>query len=68
MQVTCIKDFGTAVVGDLVEVPDGSSVDPVHWEPVITPPPADPPPVTPVTPATLMNPVKEGMLWHRRAA
>ena len=37
MQVTCIKDFGGAVVGDVREVPDGSSVDPVHWS---APPPA----------------------------
>lgn len=32
MQVRCIRDFGTAVVGDAAEVPDGSAVDPVHWE------------------------------------
>lgn len=34
MQVRCIKPFGGAEVGDVAEVPDGSQVDPAHWEPV----------------------------------
>lgn len=32
MQVRCIRDFGGLAVGDVAEVPDGSQVDPAHWE------------------------------------
>lgn len=47
MQVRCVKAFGTAVPGDVVQVPDGAVVDPVHWEPVTAPPPAAPVPAAP---------------------
>lgn len=44
MQVECVKAFGTAVPGDVAEVPDGAAVDPVHWRPVQSAP-APPPEV-----------------------
>lgn len=34
MQVECVKAFGHHVPGDVAEVPDGASVDPVHYRPV----------------------------------
>lgn len=34
MKVRCIKAFGSQKPGDVVEVPDGSVVSPVHYEPV----------------------------------
>lgn len=44
MQVRCVKPFGSLVPGDVAEVPDGSAVDPEHFEPVTAaPPPPDPP-------------------------
>lgn len=57
MQVRCIRAFGNAEPGDVVEVPDGAAVDPVHWEPV-TPAPA--PAAKPAAPAAPAAPVKEG--------
>lgn len=74
MQVECIRDFGGAVVGDVREVPDGSSVDPVHWRPVTAPPPPAGDALAHLEAlrakatelaATTATPVKEGMLWHR---
>lgn len=52
MQVRCVKAFGTSVPGDVAEVPDGASVDPVHWEAVASQPAAAAAPAAPV---------KEGM-------
>lgn len=39
MQVRCIKAFGSAVPGDVADVPDGGSTDPEHWE-IVTAAPA----------------------------
>lgn len=66
MQVRCIRAFGHSEPGDVVEVPDGASVDPEHWEAVAAEKPAAPPapPAPPlafaVTPAAAVTP-KEGM-------
>ncbi len=48
MEVRCVKAFGLHVPGDLAEVPDGSAVDPDHWEAVAPPPPAPAVPAAPV--------------------
>ena len=37
MQVVCIKAHGAHVPGDLVEVPDGAQVSPVHFAETGTP-------------------------------
>jgi hypothetical protein len=34
MQVRCISAFGRYVPGDLEDVPDGSEVSDLYWEPV----------------------------------
>lgn len=57
MQVRCVRAFGTAVPGDVAEVPDGAAVDPFHWEPV-TPPP-DPAPAAAAA-ASFPAAVKDG--------
>lgn len=60
MQVECVKAFGTSVPGDVVEVPDGSVVDPEHWKviPAVGPPAARPAPS--LLSAVTVTP-KEGM-------
>jgi hypothetical protein len=62
MQVRCIKAFGVSAVGRVVDIPDGASVDPEHWEAVPGEPPATTPapkPPATVTPAAAVTP-KEG--------
>ena len=66
MQVKCIAAHGLNVPGDVVEVPDGSSVDPNHWV-AVAPPPKDAPmfplapPLVPAGATVLTTPVKEGI-------
>jgi len=53
MKVRCVKAFGSHKPGDVTEVPDGSSVSEVHFEPVAAgpaPPAAVPAPTAPDTP------------------
>jgi hypothetical protein len=71
VQVRCIRDFGGLVAGDVAEVPDGSQVDPAHWEPVAEAT-ALPPQAVEAAKGLLDGlaervtaPAKEGMLWHR---
>lgn len=63
MKWICVREFGLHKPGSVVDLPDGASVDPEHWEPWKpfggTPPTSTP--ATPaVTPASAVNP-KEGM-------
>lgn len=54
MQVTCIRPFGNAKAGDVVEVPDGAEVDPAYWQlpEAASPPPGPPEPGAPEVPAS----------------
>lgn len=73
MQVECVKAFGHHEPGDLAEVPDGASVDPVHYRPVIEVT-VDAATATGAVEAAkglldglaerVTAPAKEGMLWH----
>jgi hypothetical protein len=50
MQVRCVKAFGGAVPGEIVSgLPDGSIVDPDHWEIVPYEPSPAPDPVIPAS-------------------
>jgi hypothetical protein len=52
MQVRCIRARADADVGDLREVPDGSQVSDLYWEPVE----ASPPPVPGTIPVPASTP------------
>jgi len=60
MQVRCIKAHGLDVPGDVVEVPDGSAVDPEHYAVLDVPPPAPEAPAG-VSALAALIPSGEGM-------
>jgi hypothetical protein len=69
MQVECVRAFGHHEPGDLAEVPDGASVDPVHWRPVTVDTAAADEAVARAKEllgglAERVATPKEGMLWH----
>jgi hypothetical protein len=52
MKVRCVRPHGRHRPGDVAEVPDGSEVSPLYWEPVpaAQPKPAAVPAAAPTTP------------------
>lgn len=51
MQCRCVAAYGDVKVGDLVDVPDGAAVSPVHLVPVTEPATPAPGPAAPSLPA-----------------
>lgn len=59
MQVRCVRAFGLHKPGDEIEVPDGATVDPCHYEPAVpAPPEAETAPAPEAAPATVSFPSK----------
>jgi hypothetical protein len=56
MKVRCVKAFGSHKPGDETEVPDGSAVSPVHFEPVA----AESAPAKPVSAPSAPDTTKAG--------